>query len=101
MYQNTVFDPAREVRLWEDGGALLGFAWPEEQVGVVMQVHPRLRGSGVLEDEMLDWAACQTRAVYGERAGDELWTRIPEDDGRLASFLSDRGSSETRTMHSR
>ena len=91
MYQNTVFDPTREVRLWEDDGGLVGFAWLEEPDGVVMQVHPRLRGSGVLEDEMLDWAAGQTRVVYGELAGDELWTRIPEDDARLASFLSERG----------
>ncbi len=55
MYQNTVFDPRREVRLWEEGGELLGFAWLEEPDGVVTQVHPRLRGS--LEKEMLDWAA--------------------------------------------
>ena len=91
MYQNTDFDPVREVRLWYGQGGLLGFAWLEEPDGVVMQVHPSLRGSNVLEDEMLDWAADQTRAVYGQRAGDELWTRIPEDDARLASFLSGRG----------
>jgi len=91
MYQNTVFDPVREVRLWEDHGGLLGFAWLEEPDGVVMQVHPSLRGSGALEDEMLDWAAGQTRAVYGERAGNELWTRVPEDDAGLATFLSGHG----------
>ena len=91
MYQNTVFDPVREVRLWEGEGTLLGFAWLEEPDGVVMQVHPRLRGSGLLEDEMIDWAAGQTRAVYGERAGDELWTRIPEDDVRLAFLLTGHG----------
>jgi GNAT superfamily N-acetyltransferase len=91
MYQNTVFDPTREVRLWEGDGELLGFAWLEEPDGVVMQVHPRLRASGVLENEMLDWAANQTRAVYGERAGDELWTRVPEDDARLLTFLSSHG----------
>ena len=91
MYQNTVFDPRREVRLWEDGDELLGFAWLEEPDGVVTQVHPRLRGSGVLEREMLDWAAHQTRTVYGERAGDELWTRVPEDEPRLAAFLAGLG----------
>jgi GNAT superfamily N-acetyltransferase len=91
MYHNPAFDPTREVRLWESRGELLGFAWLEEPDGVVMQVHPRLRGSGALEDEMLDWAAGQTRAVYGERPEDELWTRVPEDEPRLAAFLSDRG----------
>jgi mycothiol synthase len=87
MYQNTVFDPRREVRLWEDGDELLGFSWLEEPDGVVMQVHPRLRGSGSLEREMLEWAAGQTREVYGERAGDELWTRVAEDEPRLDALL--------------
>ena len=90
-YQNTVSDPTREVRLWEGGGDLLGFAWLEEPDGVVMQVHPRLRGTGALEGEMLDWAARGTRDAYGERAGDELWTRIPEDETRLVAFLIRRG----------
>jgi mycothiol synthase len=91
MYQNTAFDPRLGVRLWEDGDELLGFAWLEEPDGVMMQVHPRFRGSGVLEREMLDWASHQARAVYGERAGDELWTRIPEDDPHLAAFLAGLG----------
>jgi mycothiol synthase len=90
MYQNTVFDPRQEVRLWEDD-ELLGFAWLEEPDGVVTQVHPCLRGSGMLEREMLDWAAHRTRAVYGERAGDELWTRVPEDDPRPAALLAGLG----------
>ena len=91
MYQNTLFDPTGEIRLWERGADLLGFAWLEEPDGVIMQVHPRLRGTGVLEGEMLDWASQGTRAAYGERAGDELWTRVPEDEPRLAAFLAERG----------
>jgi mycothiol synthase len=89
MYQNTVFDPTREVRIWEEGDELIGFAWLEEPDGVVTQVHPRLRGS--LESEMFDWAAHQIRAVFGERAGDELWTRIPEDEPRLTALLAGLG----------
>ena len=91
MYQNTVFDARREVRFWEEGGELVGFALLEEPDGVMMQVHPRLRGSGSLEMEMLEWAAGQTRAVYGERAGDELWTRVAEDDPRLDALLAGLG----------
>ena len=91
MYQNTVFDASRGVRLWEEDGELVGFGWLEEPDGVVMQVHPRLRASGVLEGEMLEWAARQTRAVYGEQTGDELWTRVTEDDPRLATLLSELG----------
>jgi mycothiol synthase len=91
MYQNTVFDARRGVRLWEEKGELVGFGWLEEPDGVVMQVHPRLRGSGLLEGEMLEWAARQTHAVFGEVAGDELWTRVAEDDPRLAALLDDLG----------
>jgi mycothiol synthase len=90
-YQNTVFDARRGVRLWEEDGELTGFAWLEEPDGVVMQVHPRLRGSGLLEREMLEWAARQTRVVYGEQAEDELWTRVAEDDPRLAALLAKLG----------
>lgn len=90
MYQNAVFDPCREVRLWEDGGGLAGFAMLEEPDGVLMQVHPRLRGAGVLEGEMLDWAARQTREIYGENAGEELWTRAA-DDPRLDGLLRGLG----------
>jgi mycothiol synthase len=91
MYQNTVLDARREVRLWEEDGELVGFGWLEEPDGVVMQVHPRLRGSGLLEEEMLEWAASQTRAVYGEQAEHELWTRVAEDDPRLAELLVELG----------
>ena len=91
MYQNLVFDAHRGVRLWEENGELTGFAWLEEPDGVVMQVHPRLRGSGLLEGEMLEWAARQTRVVYGEQAEGELWTRVAEDDQRLAAFLAELG----------
>ena len=88
MYQNTVFDVHREARLWEEDGELVGFAWLEEPDGVEMQeVHPRLRGSGSLENEMLGWPAPLTRAVYGELAGDELWTRVAEDEPRLDRLL--------------
>lgn len=90
IFQNTVFDARRAVRLWGDGNELLGFAMLEEPDGVLMQVHPRLRGRGVLEGEMLDWAARQTRVVYGEAPGDELWVRATEDP-RLDAFLRDLG----------
>jgi len=91
MYQNTAFDARRGVRLWEEDGELVGFGWLEEPDGVVMQVHPRLRGSGLLEREMLEWAALQTRAVYGEQAEDELWTRVAEDDLHVAALLAELG----------
>src|ERR671916_2006184 len=98
MYQNTVFDPSRELLLWDDTGELLGFSWLQEPAGVLMQGHPGLRGSSVLEDEVPDWAARQIRVVYGERVGKELWTRVPEDESLCsASSSSAAASSGIRT----
>lgn len=91
MFQNTVFDPRQEIRLWERDGELVGFAVLEEPDGVLMQAHPRLRGAGVLEKEMLRWAAGQTPVVYGEGAEGELWTRAPEDEPRLDALLTGLG----------
>ncbi|HET9221911.1 MAG TPA: hypothetical protein VFO07_05370, partial [Roseiflexaceae bacterium] len=52
VYQNTVFDPAASIRLWEGAdGELLGFGWLEDPDGVSWQIHPRLRGSGALEQQ--------------------------------------------------
>jgi hypothetical protein len=44
VFQNTRFDPYENVRLWEDGEGLAGFAILEESDSVVAQVRPRLRG---------------------------------------------------------
>jgi mycothiol synthase len=57
LYQNTVFDPFTSFRLWEGGeGELLGFVCFSPPEWVDLQVHPRLRGRGPIEDEMLAWA---------------------------------------------
>jgi mycothiol synthase len=76
--------------LWEDGDGLAGFAMLEEPDGVLLQVRPGLSGRGSLEGEMLQWAARQTRVVWGEGAGDELWIRAVEDP-RLDALLRDLG----------
>ncbi len=57
IYQSTIFDPYASIRLWERGdGELLGFAWLEAPDGVNIQIHPSLRGDGLIEEQMLAWA---------------------------------------------
>lgn len=71
LYQNTVFDPTANMRLWRDeGNELLGFAWFHEPASVDLQLHPRLRGQEWLEAEMLAWAD-ERRLACAAAAGGE------------------------------
>ena len=91
LYRNPELDPRSEVRLWQDrGGNLLGFAWLEEPDGVVMQVRPDLRGTGILEEPILAWAS-ERLADPGRNPGGEIWTRALETDRRLADLLGSLG----------
>jgi ribosomal protein S18 acetylase RimI-like enzyme len=91
VYQNTVFDPAASIRLWEgDDGELLGFGWLEDPDGVSWQIHPRLRGSGALEQQILAWAAerGQARADVAPR---ELWAKACDSDLAVRALLEQWG----------
>jgi len=56
LYQNVVYDPFRNVRLWENGaGELLGFALFHPPNSVDPIYHP-LRDDGSLHEHMLAWA---------------------------------------------
>lgn len=91
LYQNTVFDPAQHVRVWEDAdGALVGFAWHEEPDGVVMQVHPPLRGLGVLEPLMIAWGAAHVDTASPAYDG-HLWTRLCDTDSTTIATLATAG----------
>src|SRR5690242_287217 len=68
-------DPARDVRLWEDGaGRLIGLGqiWSAANVEAVqdaylnIRVHPEARGND-LESEILAWGAERAREVGRER----------------------------------
>lgn len=87
LYQNTVFDPAQHIRLWEtENEQLLGFAWHEEPDGIIVQIHPQLRGVGVLEQPMIEWGATQVDATSS--AGDgHLWTRLCDTDSATITAL--------------
>src|SRR3712207_2204597 len=60
LFQNTIFDPSRHVRLWQDSdGMIVAFAWFEEPDGVVWCVHPEFRARGIVERAIVAWAAGQ------------------------------------------
>jgi ribosomal protein S18 acetylase RimI-like enzyme len=91
VYQNTVFDPQRSIRLWESAdGELLGFGWLEEPDGVNLQIHPRLRGDGTLEQQILAWAAEHNRARLGVESP-ELWAKANDSDAPLCALLERLG----------
>jgi len=91
IYQNTVFDPYRSIRLWEgQGGELLGFAWLEEPDGVNIQVHPRLRGDGTVEEQMLAWAIAQG-PLRPTPATAEIWAKACDTDAPLRALLERHG----------
>ncbi|HEY6409326.1 MAG TPA: GNAT family N-acetyltransferase, partial [Ktedonobacteraceae bacterium] len=57
IYQNTIYDPRKNVRLWEnEQGDLLGFTWSNAHE-IVLEVSPHLDSSEVHEvlEEMLAW----------------------------------------------
>src|SRR5262249_12649157 len=57
MYANMIFDPCHHIRLWEDaGGALLGFAWLDEQGWLAICIDPRAAGADEIQVAMLAWA---------------------------------------------
>ena len=96
LYQNEVFDPARDLRLWEDPqGRLLALAWFEEYDGVDWQLHPELERDASqrdrIQDEILGWGAAHPERRVGED-GPELWTwALDEGDEERIAFLTGRG----------
>lgn len=88
----TEADLRRNVRLWEgDNGALLGFAWFEEPDSLELQLHPRLRTSCRVEQQMLVWAA-ERAATSGQPDGPRnLRVAAVEHDSHSTECLVDQG----------
>ncbi|HMA33095.1 MAG TPA: GNAT family N-acetyltransferase [Chloroflexia bacterium] len=84
LYQNTVFDPARNIRLWSaPDGSLLGFAWFEPPRALGMQLHPSVVDDLQIGAAMLAWAA-------GRR--DEDCAPPPAERRLVASAFADDGA---------
>lgn len=90
FFQNVLYDPTQNIRLWEDkDGALVGWAWFEKAM-IELQVHPRLHGQGVLEPLMLDWAEEMARQRKLENPP-RTWVRVNESNKALLGMLAERG----------
>jgi ribosomal protein S18 acetylase RimI-like enzyme len=91
MYQNTLFDPRENIRLWERDRQLLGFAWFDRPNSVNMQIDPALCGQGNLEAEMLEWAGERARACQQGGQPPTLSTWSMAGDVWRNAFLAERG----------
>lgn len=103
LYQNTVFEPCDNIRLWFDtelDGTALGFAWfyPHGGGGVSTLVRPNYAGALGLHDEMLTWAEERCRALPPEddSARRLTATAFAHDAPRVA-LLEKRGYARSGT----
>ncbi len=72
MYRRTTVDPGENIRLWEAGGALLGFAWFSLNGDLDLLVHPREHCATVVAD-MVQWGEARLHATGGsEQPGRRL-----------------------------
>jgi mycothiol synthase len=103
IYQNTIYDPRKNVRLWEnEPGELLGFAWINAKE-VIIQVAPYIDGSNEhdLLEQMLSWVEEHQRA---SAAGGNFPSFCAfEDDLPLKSLFLKHGyrREESHMLHMR
>lgn len=93
MYQNTVFDPYPNIRLWEDtANNLVGFAWFDPPHLLTSQVHPGVRGNDELEEQMLTWGEVRRKELLKpDGQGRTLLVRALEGDERRSAVFSRLG----------
>jgi mycothiol synthase len=98
------FQPARDLRLWEDaGGQLIGFAmlWIPEfneipAGNLWFNLHPEVRDRGV-EQEMIGWAETVMRRIGQERGvSTRLHTAVRETLTHRIAFLEREGFQPIR-----
>jgi mycothiol synthase len=81
MYQNTVFDPFRHIRLWEnEEGELLGFAWFRPRAVLELEIDPRFGRDDTLEGQMLAWGEAHCRELLDEGNAERLFLASARDD---------------------
>jgi mycothiol synthase len=92
LYQNTVFNPHDNIRLWFDGAAPVGFAWLSPIGGVSILVVPERSDGAELEAEMLGWAEERRRTVPAGDGGHLTLTATAfAHDTRRIALLTQRG----------
>jgi mycothiol synthase len=81
MYQNTVFDPFANIRLWEgDTASLRGFAWFSPPSVIEWEVDPRFGRDAALEEEMLAWGEVRRRELLEDGDDERLFLASARDD---------------------
>jgi mycothiol synthase len=93
-YFSADVDPEKSLRLWEENGAIVGFAWFDEPGSVEVQVDPRLKRRNLLDfvvDDMLAWAAECSEPFQTPAEGGKLITWASEADSDRREFLAQRG----------
>lgn len=105
MYQNTVFDPRQNVRLWEDEqGELVSFAWRDGHGTIVLQVASRHRNDHALLEQMLVWGEMRQREAVAQEGAEPVYTVAAfEDDLSLLDLLKQQGfeRGEFQMLHMR
>ena len=104
IYQNTIFDPRENVRLWEnEQGDLLGFTWSRSHE-IMLQVSPRLDNSELYEllEQMLAWGEERRKAVPADGKDPPSFCAF-EDDLPLKNQFLEHGyrREESHFLHMR
>src|SRR4051794_10286828 len=85
LYQNVVFDPARSVRLWEDGdGRLVAHAWCDPPTMLRLGLARERSGDRRLLSAILDW-------FEGLAGPGQLSVEDPGGAPALVELLGQRG----------
>jgi mycothiol synthase len=91
LYQNMVFDPRPNIRLWFDGTEPVGYAWVDPDGSIATQVVAGRTDVVVLVHELLEWAEERCTELLGEERRRSLsTTAFADDEGRIA-LLTQRG----------
>src|ERR1019366_1021221 len=96
IYQNTLFEPSRNIRIWQTvEGILAGFALfsvGRTDFGANVQIHPAYHENADLYDAMLQWLderVAEERKKYSVQK--ELSTSAYENDAALQAALVRHG----------
>jgi ribosomal protein S18 acetylase RimI-like enzyme len=99
---STGFDPFPNIRLWFEGGSVVGLGWFEPPLNVVFETRPVVEDQEGLMAEILDWAEERRRELarpapgeiaraYAMLGDDTLATTALESDHRRIALLERRG----------
>ena len=84
--------PQSDVRVWEDGGSLVGFAFVQPSCSELNFVAEECERRTEVETQIMDWATERFRVAAGEQKRHAFFfTSAREFDGRRISLLESHG----------